>query len=54
MLTLLQRELSQCFVGVNTIYTGLTGSSKLFFHHVSKCVFGLAFYFGLDCNSPLL
>lgn len=47
-------ERTKYFIGVNVIYTGLTGSQKLFSHHASKDIFSLAFYFGLDYNSPSL
>lgn len=47
-------EKTKYFIGVNMIYTRLTGSPKLFSHYASKGICGLASYFGLDYNSPSL
>lgn len=50
MLTFLQSELSKYFIGVNMIYTGLTGSKNPF-SHASKGIFALASSFGLPFDA---
>lgn len=47
-------ERSVCSMGVNVIYTGLTGPQTLFSLHENRGIFAPASYFGLDDSFPSL